>query len=176
MYYFKYLHSTVRHFWCFRGFGCLIQLVRVNKQSGHRVEFRISKQKSRRSWVGTGFQQGASACKMNASTWIQFPANNSFSFDFKVQWKRCLPWTPYAPTVDLMYFFLDVVCAFKRDPQRNINEQAHHKLWVLQVTHSHLAVYWSLSFLFFASVTFASFQRFIFFFILFYSYLPLQSV
>ena len=120
MYYFKYLPSTVRHFWCFRGFGRLIQLVRVIKQSGHRVEFRISKHKSRKYWVGTGFQQGASACKMNASTRIQFPANNSSSFDLKVQWKRCLPWIPYPPQVDLMYFFLDVVCTFNCDPQRII--------------------------------------------------------
>jgi len=46
---------------------------------------------------------------MSASTRIQVPANNSFSFDFKVQWKRCLPWTPYAPQVDLMCFSLDLV-------------------------------------------------------------------
>ena len=136
MYYFKYLPSTVGHFLCFRGFGWLIQLVRVNKQSRHKVEFRISKPKSRIHWVGTGFQQGAFACKMNAATRIQFPANNSFSVDFKVQGKRCLLWTPHIPQVGLMYFFLDVAYIFKGDPQRNNNDQTHHKLWGFpQVTH-----------------------------------------
>ena len=46
-------------------------------------------------------------------------ANDSFPFDFQVQWTRYLPRTPYAPQVDLLYFFLDVVYIFQCDPQRN---------------------------------------------------------
>ena len=57
-------------------------------------------------------------------------------------------------------FLLVVDYIFRCDLRRNNNYQAHHNLWMHQVTDSHLAIYCSLSFLFVVSVTLTSFHRF----------------
>ena len=57
--------------------------------------------------------------RLNPKTTLQV-ANDSLSFDFKVQLRLYLPliipWSLYPPQVDLMYFFLVADIIFRCDP------------------------------------------------------------